>query len=154
MNPELVFDLHSQTAGALRMCVLLVAAGCGAPAEQSFPETEKEHPSPPPSVAQDASPAAQDASPAEVAHKERRLIEKIRGVVLSFRGEPLLASIKVTPGGWTTNTNPEDGSFELDVSAGEYEIEISAPGYESQNRRRFVGQGIVIVNADLRPVKE
>lgn len=74
---------------------------------------------------------------------------QVRGLVRSFRGKPLLASIRLEPGAATTQTDAE-GFFQIDVPPGEYEVVIESPGYQAQRRRAKVDQqGVVIVNADL-----
>lgn len=74
---------------------------------------------------------------------------QVRGLVRSFRGKPLAASIHVEPGGLEAKTDNE-GFFQLDVPPGEYEVVIEAAGFEPQRRKAKVQeQGVVIVNADL-----
>jgi hypothetical protein len=74
---------------------------------------------------------------------------QVRGLVRSFRGKPLSASIHLEPGGSQTKTDAE-GFFQLDVPPGEYEVVIESPGYQPQRRKAKVDQqGVVIVNADL-----
>jgi hypothetical protein len=74
---------------------------------------------------------------------------QVRGVVRSFRGKALSASVHVEPGGAETKTDA-DGFFQIDVPPGEYEVVIESPGFESQRRKAKVDQqGVVIVNADL-----
>jgi len=74
---------------------------------------------------------------------------QVRGLVRSFRGKPLAASIHLEPGGSQTKTDAE-GFFQLDVPPGEYEVVIESPGYQPQRRKAKVDQqGVVIVNADL-----
>jgi hypothetical protein len=74
---------------------------------------------------------------------------QVRGLVRSFRGKPLAASVRVEPGGTTAKTDAE-GFFQLDVPPGDYEVVIESPGYQAQRRKAKVEQqGVVIVNADL-----
>lgn len=74
---------------------------------------------------------------------------QVRGLVRSFRGKPLDASVRLEPGGNQTKTDAE-GFFQLDVPPGEYEVVIESPGYQPQRRKAKVDQqGVVIVNADL-----
>jgi hypothetical protein len=74
---------------------------------------------------------------------------QVRGLVRSFRGKPLAASIRLEPGSSETRTDAE-GFFQLDVPPGEYEVVIESPGYQPQRRKARVDQqGVVIVNADL-----
>jgi hypothetical protein len=74
---------------------------------------------------------------------------QLRGLVRSFRGKPLAATVHVEPGGGEAKTDAE-GFFQLDVPPGEYEVVIESPGYRAQRRKAKVDQqGVVIVNADL-----
>jgi hypothetical protein len=74
---------------------------------------------------------------------------QVRGLVRSFRGKPLAASIRLEPSAVTAQTDAE-GFFQIDVPPGDYEVVIEAPGYRAQRRRATVEQqGVVIVNADL-----
>ncbi|HVY30616.1 MAG TPA: carboxypeptidase-like regulatory domain-containing protein [Polyangiaceae bacterium] len=84
------------------------------------------------------------------AHAEQALpAGQVRGLVRSFRGKPLAASIHLEPGAVQAKTDAE-GFFQIDVPPGEYEVVIEAPGYEPQRRKAKVDQqGVVIVNADL-----
>jgi hypothetical protein len=89
--------------------------------------------------------------PARVdAHAEQALpAGQVRGLVRSFRGKALAASIHLEPGGVEAKTDAE-GFFQIDVPPGEYEVVIEAPGFEPQRRKAKVEQqGVVIVNADL-----
>ncbi len=75
---------------------------------------------------------------------------QLRGVIQSFRGQPIAATIQVTPGDHEI-TAGEDGSFELDLEPGDYEVVISAPGYANQTRPVQIEQeGVTILNVDLR----
>lgn len=74
---------------------------------------------------------------------------QVRGLVRSYAGKPLAATVHVEPGGAQATTDPE-GFFQIDVAPGQYEVVIEAPGYTSQRRMAKVErQGVVIVNADL-----
>ncbi len=74
---------------------------------------------------------------------------QVRGLVRSFRGKPLAASVRLEPGGSATKTDAE-GFFQIDVPPGDYEVVIEAAGYQPQRRHAKVEkQGVVIVNADL-----
>ena len=75
---------------------------------------------------------------------------QLRGVVQSFTGETVSATVRVEPLGQEV-TVAEDGSFELDVPPGDYEVVITAPGYHDQRRPVTVEQqGVTILNVDLR----
>ncbi len=74
---------------------------------------------------------------------------QVRGLVRSFRGKRLAASVHVEPGGTATKTDAE-GFFQIDVPPGDYEVVIESVGYQTQRRHAKVEkQGVVIVNADL-----
>ena len=75
---------------------------------------------------------------------------QLRGVVQSFRGEPVAATITVSPGNHGITAN-EDGSFELDLEPGDYEVVIQAEGFTQQTRPVHIEErGVTIVNIDLR----
>lgn len=74
---------------------------------------------------------------------------QIRGVVRSFTGRPVAASVRVEPVGLAVVASA-DGSFELDVPPGSYEVVIEAEGFVPQRRKVQVDpQGVVVLNADL-----
>lgn len=74
---------------------------------------------------------------------------QVRGLVRSYGGKPLAATVRIEPGGIEATTDA-DGFFQLDVAPGQYEVVIEAPGYASQRRiAKVEQQGVVIVNADL-----
>lgn len=80
----------------------------------------------------------------------RDLSAQIRGVIQSFRGEPVTATVRVEPVGTEVTTDSE-GFFEIDVPPGDYEVVIRADGYEEQRRPVHVDEeGVTILNADLR----
>jgi hypothetical protein len=77
---------------------------------------------------------------------------QIRGLVRSFAGKPVRATVRVVPGGKEVATDPT-GEFRLDVPPGDYEVVVSASGFVSQRRMVKVNEkGVVVLNADL--VKE
>lgn len=97
-------------------------------------------------VAEDASVVT--AAPLEL--EVQVLGAQVEGVVLGFDGEIPTATITLTPGERTCETDA-DGKFKLEVGPGEYSVKVSAPGYASQTRTVTVQpQGVVIVNVDLR----
>jgi len=80
-------------------------------------------------------------------------VGQLRGVVQSFGGKPLRASISVVPSGAGTKTDAQ-GSFELDLEAGQYQVQISANGFVEQKRTVSVEpNGVTILNVDLRAAK-
>jgi hypothetical protein len=82
---------------------------------------------------------------------------QIRGLVRSFSGEPVRATIQVTPveGGEPKKLDADaDGKFTVNVEPGTYQVEIGAEGYQEQRRRVQVKKkGVVILNADLHKGK-
>jgi hypothetical protein len=76
---------------------------------------------------------------------------QLRGLVRSFNGKPLAATIRVEPLNVETKTD-SDGTFQIDVPPGSYEVVIAAPGHAGQRRPVQVEEnGVTILNADLRP---
>ena len=75
---------------------------------------------------------------------------QIRGVVQSFRGDPVQATVRVEPLGSET-TADDEGIFQIDVPPGAYTVVVTAPGYREQSRPIIVEQqGVTILNIDLR----
>jgi hypothetical protein len=75
---------------------------------------------------------------------------QLRGVVRSFAGKPLRATLELIPGGATV-TADDAGYFEVDVSPGTYEVVVRAEGYSEQRREvRIEERGVTILNVDLR----
>ncbi len=91
----------------------------------------------------------------EVSEVEVRLEPKargsqIRGLVRSYAGQGIAASIRIEPIGKTTQS-AEDGTFEVDVPPGSYEVIIEAEGFRPQRRRLRVSEdGVTVLNADLQ----
>ena len=74
---------------------------------------------------------------------------QVRGLVRSYAGKPLAATVRIEPGDAKVTTDAE-GFFQLDVAPGQYQVVIEAVGYAPQRRTAKVEQqGVVIVNADL-----
>jgi len=79
---------------------------------------------------------------------------QLRGLVRSFNGKPLSATIRVEPLGVEAKTDV-DGTFQIDVPPGSYEVVVGATGHAGQRRPVQVEEnGVTILNADLRPGKE
>lgn len=79
---------------------------------------------------------------------------QLRGLVRSFSGKPLAATIRVEPIGVETKTDA-DGTFQVEVPPGSYEVIVAAAGHAGQRRPVQVEEnGVTILNADLRPGKE
>jgi hypothetical protein len=75
---------------------------------------------------------------------------QIRGMVQSFKGDKIPASVVVEPLGIELRCT-EDGMFQVDVPPGTYELSVSAPGYATQKRKVVVEEnGVSILNIDLR----
>ncbi len=75
---------------------------------------------------------------------------QLRGLVRSYSGEGIAASVRVEPGDKSTMCD-DSGSFELDLPPGVYKVIIEAEGYRSQRRTLRVRQeGVTVLNADLQ----
>lgn len=75
---------------------------------------------------------------------------QLRGLVRSYSGEGVNASVRVEPGEQRA-TCDADGSFELDLPPGVYQVIIEAEGYRSQRRTlRVRKEGVTVLNADLQ----
>ena len=93
------------------------------------------------------------AAPATVDLVMKRTIKpgQLRGLVRSFTGKPLAATVRVEPGGAEAKTDA-DGTFQIDLPPGSYEVVIEAPGFSGQRRPvQLEENGVTILNADLRP---
>jgi hypothetical protein len=74
---------------------------------------------------------------------------QLRGLVRSFNGKGLSASIRVEPLGTETRADA-DGNFTLDVPPGDYEVVIRADRYKAQRRKIHVDKnGVTVLNAEL-----
>lgn len=81
--------------------------------------------------------------------KAEAIKAQLRGLVRSYDGKGLPASITVKPGDLSTVCGA-DGQFVLDLAPGKYDVTISAEGYRSQERKLTVGkEGVTVLNADL-----
>ncbi len=75
---------------------------------------------------------------------------QIRGLIRSFDGKGLSASVRIEPLGVALQTDA-GGVFSVDVPPGRYAVVVVAPGHGAQTRSVEVGpDGVVILNADLR----
>lgn len=75
---------------------------------------------------------------------------QLRGVVLSFRGKPLKATLTIMPVNKTVETG-DDGSFELDLPPGDYDVTVVVPGYPEQIKQIHIDDGgVTIMNVDLK----
>jgi len=74
----------------------------------------------------------------------------LRGIVRSFNGDAVFATVKILPLGVEIKTD-DGGSFEVDIVPGEYEVIIRAVGFEEQRRKvRIENKGVTLLNIDLR----
>jgi hypothetical protein len=83
-------------------------------------------------------------------HRLEVLPGQLRGLVRSYRGEPLRATVSVSPGDVSTETD-EEGMFEIDLPPGDYEVAVEAPRYAGQTRNITIERnGVTVLNVDLR----
>lgn len=81
--------------------------------------------------------------------KAARVDGQVRGVVRSFEGRGLPATVRIEPLGKRVSAD-RDGAFEIDLPPGSYEVVIEAPGHLTQRRRVEVrADGVVVLNAEL-----
>ncbi len=74
---------------------------------------------------------------------------QIQGQVQSFSGQPVAASVTITPG--SVHQTGDDGRFSLELPPGTYTVTIAAPGFVSQTHRvTLKDKAVIVVNADLR----
>jgi hypothetical protein len=115
-----------------------------APEPASEPQVSEQPATPPPPPA--AAPVEAPAAAAEPVDGGGQ----IQGVIRSFDGTPLQATVTVYPGNHKASTNAE-GSFELNLKPGRYTIRLRAYGFKSQNRAVVVHEnGVTVLNAELR----
>jgi hypothetical protein len=100
------------------------------------------------SVAAELAPSGEQAV---VISLERDLPDgQLKGLVLSFDGSPIRATIRIDPLGIRTAAG-SDGTFEVDLPPGEYEVAISARGHRNQVRVVTVEEhGVTVLNIDMR----
>ncbi|MBN2718029.1 MAG: carboxypeptidase regulatory-like domain-containing protein [Deltaproteobacteria bacterium] len=81
---------------------------------------------------------------------ESEVGSQIRGLVRNLKGDPLLATVTVSPGNTRIATTAA-GEFQMDVEEGTYRVTISSKGYKSQQHSVTVGSNSVeILNVELR----
>jgi uncharacterized membrane protein len=94
---------------------------------------------------------AKKIASAELVMKKTIKPGQLRGLVRSFNGKPLAATVRIEPIGTEVKTDA-DGTFSVDVPPGAYEVSVSAPGHAAQKRPVHVEEnGVTVLNADLRP---
>lgn len=101
-------------------------------------------------IAIDVDVDANKSASAELVMKKTIKPGQLRGLVRSFNGKPLVATVRVEPIGTEVKTDA-DGTFTIDVPPGAYEVSVSAPGHSPQKRPVQVEEnGVTVLNADLR----
>lgn len=78
---------------------------------------------------------------------------QVRGTVRTFDGNPLRATIKISPGGKRLQSDA-DGTFRLDLPPGNYNVTVQAVGYRPQKREAIVeagGVAVLLVELQSRP---
>jgi hypothetical protein len=74
---------------------------------------------------------------------------QLRGLVRSFAGTPLPASVRVGSTGKSV-TADKDGRFVLELRPGDYEVDIECGGYLTQRRKVSVqANGVTLLNVEL-----
>jgi hypothetical protein len=87
--------------------------------------------------------------PLEIRLKALAPSGQIRGLVRSFAGKGLPATIHVDPTGTEAKADAE-GAFTIDVPPGSYEVTIRASRFKEQHRKVHVDQnGVTVINAEL-----
>lgn len=75
---------------------------------------------------------------------------QLRGLIRSFNGVGLRATVRVEPIGVESHTD-EEGAFAIDVPPGTYQVQIVTKGFKPQSREvRIEENGVTVLNADLR----
>lgn len=96
-----------------------------------------------------SAPLGGGAAPLSVGLSPTQAVGTLRGLVRSFAGRAVEATVSVD-GGEPTQTD-EDGVFEVEVTAGAHTVEVTADGYATQQREIQVEPGgVTILNVDLR----
>lgn len=75
----------------------------------------------------------------------------VRGVIQSYSGDPVVATIAITPGDKELISKP-DGTFQVELESGTYTLQISADGYRPKESELAVEAGgpVTILNIDLQ----
>ncbi len=86
----------------------------------------------------------------EIVLEPRVVPGELRGLVRTFSGRPLPATVRVQPGEHHIEVDRE-GRFELPLPPGDYEVQIEAQGYRGQQRRVHIEEGgVTVLNVELR----
>ena len=94
-------------------------------------------------------PQAKVAEPA-VQQPASKPAGQLRGLIRSWKGDGLRATIRVEPLGVQAQTD-EEGAFAVDVPPGAYQVHIVTKGFRTQTRDvRIEENGVTVINADLR----
>jgi hypothetical protein len=74
---------------------------------------------------------------------------QLRGLIRSFSGKGLGATIRVEPLGKEVKADPQ-GNFAVDLPPGDYEVTVTLQGFKPQHRKIHVDQnGVTVLNAEL-----
>jgi uncharacterized membrane protein len=74
---------------------------------------------------------------------------QLRGLIRSFSGKGLGATIRVEPLGKEVKADPQ-GNFAVELPPGDYEVTITQQGFKPQHRKIHVDQnGVTVLNAEL-----
>lgn len=74
---------------------------------------------------------------------------EIRGLIRSFNGTGLPATVRVEPGGAESKADAQ-GAFTLVLPPGDYEVTIKASRFKEQHRKVHVDKnGVTVINAEL-----
>ena len=74
---------------------------------------------------------------------------QLRGLIRSFSGKGLGATIRVDPLGKEVKADPQ-GNFAVDLPPGDYEVTVTQQGFKPQHRKIHVDQnGVTVLNAEL-----
>jgi hypothetical protein len=124
-------------------------ADAAAPAQSTATEPGAQEPAAQPTTAP-AAAAAPVAAATPPDSGPAPGLGQIRGNVRSFRGAPLDATVRITPGNHKVKTEA-DGVFSVDVEPGRYNLRIRSYGYRSQSRAVVVTpDGVTVMNVELR----
>jgi len=93
--------------------------------------------------------APPSAGPVEIRLAAAPPSGQLRGLIRSFAGKGIAATVRVDPLGAQVKADAQ-GAFTLDVPPGDYEVTIRAPGFADQRRKVHVDRnGVTVVNAEL-----